>query len=94
MPIAYIGQSQSKPDAVEDFRDLLLNVVAPALKSAEGCHSYQVFQSQQDPTKFIGVEIWDSIEHHRASVKQITPEEIAKYRTLVVGGEGGYYNIV
>jgi quinol monooxygenase YgiN len=94
MPIAYIGETQSKPESVEDMRDLLLNVVAPALQTADGCHSYQVFQSQDDPTKFIGVEIWDSIDHHRASVKQITPEEIARYRSLVVGGQGSYYNIL
>jgi quinol monooxygenase YgiN len=94
MPIAFIGESKSKPESAEALRELLLTVVAPALQAAEGCHSYQVFQSQDDPTKFIGVEIWDSVEHHRASVKEITPEEIAKYRSLVEGGQGGYYNIV
>jgi quinol monooxygenase YgiN len=64
----------------------------PAIQAAEGCESYQLFQSQDDPTKFIGIETWTSIEAHRASVKKIPTESISEFMKLVAGPpSGGYY---
>lgn len=95
MSIAYIGQSQARPEAVDRFRDFLSTVVAPAIRASAGNQAYQVFQSQEDPTRFIGIEIWESVDAHRASVKNIPPESIAEFRQLVAGSpSGGYYQVV
>ncbi len=95
MSVAYIGQSQAKSDEVERFRDFLNSVVKPGILGSEGCESYQLFQSQDDPTQFIGIEVWTSVEAHRASVKNIAPESIAEFMKLVASPpRGGYYHLV
>ncbi len=95
MSIVYIGQSQAKPDAIADLRDFLTSLVAPALTTSEGCESYQLFQSQEDPTQFIGIEIWASIEAHRASIKNIPAKSIGEFMKLVaVAPSGKYYHKV
>ncbi len=57
MNIVYIGQSQAKPDTIADLRNFLTSRVAPAIGAAEGCESYQLFQSREDSTQFIVIEI-------------------------------------
>ena len=95
MSIIYIGQSQAKPDQVEKYRNFIASVIAPAIKASAGSQSYQVYQSQDDPTKFIGMEVWDSVEAHRASVKNIPPESIGEFMRLVATSpSGGYYRVV
>jgi quinol monooxygenase YgiN len=91
MSIVYIGQSQANPDAIADLRNFLTSLVAPALTASEGCGSYQLFQSQEDPTQFIGIEIWASIEAHRASIKNIPAESIGEFMKLVVSPPSGRY---
>jgi len=51
-----------------------------------------MIQSEDDPTRFIGIEVWTSIEAHRAAIKNIPPESIREFMTLVAGPPtGGYY---
>jgi hypothetical protein len=41
------------------------------------------------------VEIWDSIESHQASVKNIPPDMIAEIRPLLAGSPSGrYFDII
>lgn len=95
MRIAYIGQSQAKPDQIDLFRRFLTTVVAPGVTASAGCESYQLLQSEADPTLFIGIEIWTSIEAHRAAVINISPESIAEFKRLVATAPtGGYYRLV
>ncbi len=91
MSIAYIGQSQANPDAIEDLRDFYTALVAPAITSSEGCNSYHLFQSQEDPTQFIGIEVWASIEAHQASIKNIPAESISEFMKLVAAPPRGKY---
>ncbi len=54
-----------------------------------------LYQSQDDPTKFTMIEIWDSIESHQASVKNIPPEMLAEIRPLLAAAPSGrYLNLV
>ncbi len=91
MSVVYIGQSQAKPDAIADLRNFLTSLVAPAITASEGCDSYHLFQSQDDPTQFIGIEVWASIEAHRASIKNIPAESIGEFMKLVAVPPGGKY---
>ena len=91
MSIVYIGQSQTKPDTIAELRNFLTSVVAPAITASEGCESYQLFQSREDPTRFIGIEIWASVEAHRASVKNIPAKSIDEFMKLVTGPPSGSY---
>ncbi len=91
MNIIYIGYSQAKPDTVAELRNFYTSLVAPAIRASAGSESYQLFQSRDNPTQFIGIEVWTSVEAHQASVKNIPAESIARFMQLVVGPPSGRY---
>lgn len=94
MSIARIGETQAKPEAIEDLRSFLQSIM-PGIQATKGCESVTLYQSQEDPTRFIMIEIWDSIESHKAAVMDISPEDIAKIRTLLASAPGGgYFDLV
>jgi quinol monooxygenase YgiN len=68
LTVARIGEFQAQEGLTEDLQDFLISIM-PLIKSSEGCESVQLYQSQDDPSKFIMVEVWDSVESHQASVK-------------------------
>lgn len=94
MAVARIGEVRAKEELTEDLRDFLISIM-PIIKSSEGCESVQLYQSQDDPTKFIMIEVWDGIESHQASVKNIPPEKLGEIRPLLASTpSGGYYGLV
>ena len=94
MSVARIGETQAKPETTPALRDFLISIM-PGIKSSQGCESVTLYQSQDDPTKFTMIEIWDSIESHRASVKNIPPEMLAELRPLLASTpSGSYYNLI
>jgi len=93
MAIARIGETQAKPESIEALRDFLISIM-PGIKSSQGCESITLYQSQSDPTKFTMIEVWDRIESHQASVKNIKPEQLAEIRLLLASAPtGGYYHL-
>ena len=70
MSVARIGETQAKPETTQALRDFLISIM-PGIKSSLGCESVTLYQSQADSTRFTIIEIWDSIESHHASVKNI-----------------------
>ena len=94
MSIHRIGETQAKPETTEALRDFLLSII-PLIKSSEGCESVTMYQSHDDPTIFTIIEVWDSIESHQASVKNIPPEMLTQIRPMLASApSGGYYNLV
>jgi Uncharacterized conserved protein len=94
MSIARIGETQAKPETVDAIRDFLLSIM-PGIKSSQGCESVTLYQCQHDPTKFTMIEVWDRMESHKASVKNIPPEMLAEIRPLLATApSGSYYNFV
>src|SRR5947199_5506721 len=90
MSVAYVGQSQAKPGESEKLRDFFLSVAAPAVRAFRGCESFTLLQSQvsgirariinfADPSSFMAIEIWASVEAHQASVKHISPEKHCRF---------------
>ncbi|SRR5689334_11099470 len=94
MSVARIGETQAKPETAQALRDFLLSIM-PGIKLSQGCESVTLYQSQDDPTKFTMIEIWDNVESHRASVNNIPPEKLAEIRPLLASTpSGSYYNLV
>ena len=94
MTITRIGETQAKPESTEALRDFLLSIM-PLIKSSQGCEFVTLYQSQADPTKFTMIEVWDSLESHQASVKNIPPEMLAEIRPLLASApSGSYYGLV
>ena len=97
-----IGETQAKPETTEALRDFLISII-PIIKSSQaphracrdGCESVTLYQSHDDPTKFTMIEVWDSIESHQASIKNIPPEKLTEIRPLLTSApSGGYYELV
>jgi quinol monooxygenase YgiN len=94
MSVARIGETRAKPDTAEALRDFLISIM-PGIKSSQGCESVTLYQSRADPTKFTMIEIWDRVESHQESVKNIPPDMLAEIRPLLASApSGGYYNLI
>ena len=94
MGISRISEFTGKPETINELKDFLLSIM-PMIKSSQGCESAQLYQSQEDPTRFTMIETWDSIESHRASVNNIPPEKLAEIRPLLGSApRGSYYEMV
>jgi len=94
MSITRIGEFQAKPETTEALQNFLLSIV-PMIKSSQGCESVTLYQSQADSTKFTMIEVWDSLESHQASVKNIPPKMLAEIRPLLASAPSvGYYELV
>lgn len=90
MSIYRIGEFQAKPEMTEDLRNFLRSTM-PHIKFSQGCESVMLYQAHSDPTKFTMIEVWDSIESHQASVKNIPPEMLAEIRPLLVSAPSEDY---
>ena len=90
MTISRIGDVQAKEGLTEELRDFLLSIM-PGIRSSEGCESVHLYQSADDPSKFVMIEVWDSVESHRASVKNIPPEKLGEIRPLLATSPSGTY---
>jgi len=94
MSIVRIGEVQAKEGMTEDLRDFLISIMS-IIKSSEGCESVQFYQSHDDVTKFIMIEVWDSIKSHQASVKNIPSEKLNEIRPLLAASpSGSYYSLI
>jgi len=94
MSITRIGEFQAKPETTESLRNFLLSIT-PIIKSSKGCESATLYQSHDDRTKFTIIEVWDSLESHQASVKNIPPEMLTEIRPLLASApSGGYFDVV
>jgi quinol monooxygenase YgiN len=65
----------------------------PGINSSQGCESVTLYQPQEDPTKFTMIEDWESMESHKASLKNIPPEMLAEIRPLLATPPSGSYYI-
>ena len=94
MTITRIGETQAKPELTTELHTFLISILQ-TIKSSQGCESVTLYQSIDEPTKFIIFEVWDSIESHQASVQHIPPEKLAEIRPLLATApSGGYFDLV
>ena len=92
MSITRINEFQAQEGKGEALRDLIQSFV-PMIESSDGCQSCQLLQSQEDPTRIVVIEIWDSTEAHQASMKNIPPGALQEAMKLLAGPpKGGYYH--
>lgn len=90
MAVARIGEVQAKPESTEELREFLVSIM-PGIKDSFGCETVHLYQSEEDPSKFMMIEVWDSVESHQASVKNIPPEKLGEIRPLLATSPSGSY---
>ena len=94
MSLTRIGEVRAKPELTEAMRDFLISIV-PMIRSSRGCESVTLYQCQDDPARFVITEIWDSLESHQASIKNIPAEKLAEIRPLLAAApSGSYYDVL
>jgi quinol monooxygenase YgiN len=90
MSIARIGEVRSKEGLMDDLKEFLISIM-PGIEASEGCRSVQLYQGQDDPSRFIMIEVWESIEAHQASVRNIPAEQLGEIRLLLADSPSGSY---
>lgn len=91
MSITRINEFQARDGQGDALRDLIQSFV-PMIEASEGCQSCQLLQGQDDPTRIIVIEVWDSAEAHQASLKNIPPSALGQAMTLLAGPpKGAFY---
>lgn len=90
MSVYRIGEVRAKEETIEALRKFLLSIM-PGIQSSEGCESVQLYQSEDDPSRFLMIEVWDSAESHQASVKNIPPEMLGEIKPLLGSSPSGSY---
>ena len=94
MSVTRIGETQAKPETTEALRNFLISIM-PIIRSSQGCESVTLYQSESDATQFTMIEVWDSVESHQASVKNIPPTMLTEIRPLLASApKGGYFSQV
>ena len=94
MSVTRIGETQAKPETTEALRNFLLSIM-PIIRASQGCESVTLYQSESDATQFTMIEVWDSVESHQASVKNIPPELLTQIRPLLASApKGGYFSLI
>ena len=92
MPITRINKFQAHEEQAGALRDLLESFV-PMIKGSDGCLDCQVLQNLDDPAQIVVLEIWESVEAHQASVKNIPSNALEKAMALMAGPpESAYYS--
>lgn len=90
MAVARIGEVQAKPELTEELREFLVSIM-PGIEESAGCESVHLYQSEEDPSKFMVIEVWDSVESHQVSVKNIPPEKLGEIQPLLAASPSGSY---
>ena len=68
-----------------------LHEVLPAMKAADGFYSYTVLQGTSETDAVAVIEVWDSIEAHKAAAALIPPQDFQKIMPLLSAPPAGDY---
>ena len=90
MNITRINEFHAKESKGDDLREFLVSIV-PIIESSAGCQSCQLLQCLDDPTRLVVVEIWESVEAHRTSVKNIPPNNFTEIMKMLAETPKGAY---
>ena len=90
MSISRIGEIKALEGQTEELREFLISIM-PGIKSSEGCESVQLYQDADDPSKFLMIEVWDRVQSHQASVRNIPTEKLEEIRPLLASSPRGSY---
>lgn len=89
--IIRMGEMRAKAGKEAQLHAFIARVIVPALLTADGCQSCQVWEADGHPGRFLIVETWDSVEAHEASVQEIDPDDIEAIRQLLDDSPAGHY---
>src|SRR5205823_6152241 len=93
MPVTRINEFLARPGQGNALKERLGKFV-PLIAASAGCRSCQLLQAEDDPTRIVVIEVWDSAPAHEASLKGFPPETFAEtMKLLAAPPTGRYYRI-
>jgi quinol monooxygenase YgiN len=88
--ITRINEFQAKDGQAQRLRDFLTSIVS-AIEASEGCRLCRLLQDLDDDGSFVVIEFWESVDAHKASIKDIQPEQLEEIMQLLSGSPQGRY---
>jgi len=65
VPIAALLEFRFKPEVVDKVSDAMSRTLA-VTRQFDGCQRIDVLVDHEDPTRYLLVEVWESMEHDEA----------------------------
>jgi len=65
VPVAALLEFRFKPDVLDQVPDAMARTLAVTRKF-DGCQRIDVLVDDEDPSRYLLVEVWDSMEHDEA----------------------------
>ncbi len=90
MSITRINEFRAHHGSGDVLRDHIKSFVS-MIESSAGCLSCQLLQSRKDSTHIVLIEVWDSIDAHQASLKNVPPEVFHETKKLLAAPPTGEY---
>jgi len=90
MPVTRINEFQARKGQAYAVKERLLAFV-PLIAASAGCRSCQLLRAEDDPTRIVVIEVWDSADAHRASLKSLAPETFSETMKLLAAPPTGRY---
>ena len=76
------------------MRTFLTSVVTD-VRAAPGCRSCDLYEALDDPERFSVLEVWDTVEAHKAAGRALAPSRLEEAMTLLgTPALGTYYRRV
>lgn len=91
MSIARINEFKAKQGLGDALREHVKSFV-PMITASPGCLQCNVLQSEDDPDLIVVFEMWESVDAHMNSVKNVPPESLEEAMDLMdAPPRGGYF---
>lgn len=84
MTVARVYRMIAQPDLAENLRDALV-AFGPMVSGQDGCIGVEVFQDQSDPTRFLLLEKWSSVDHHQRALAAMPEGALDGIMTALAG---------
>ena len=94
MAITRVNEFRAKPGRGPALRAFLGSVTTD-VRAAQGCLSCYLLQALDDHEHFAVIEVWETVEAHKAAGRSLAPARIDEAMTLLSGpATGTYYGAV
>lgn len=93
MSVTRLNHFVAKPGSADALLSMLQDVLTQ-IRASDGCESVQLLHATEDTSRFCVVEVWVSVEAHRASFQNATPEQVQAVMALLAEPPtGAYYDV-
>ena len=90
MAITRINEFRAKPGRGSALRTFLESVITD-VRSAPGCRSCYLYEALDDPERFAVIEVWETVDAHKAAGRALAPARIEEAMTLLGSPAVGTY---